>query len=370
MDSKLLLNEALVNAILTEGVDNEFEYLLNQIKEQEINFYQDIANKVYQYDVDNRAKSEPKDNSPEESAKWNAFIQGLYALSDDYDVSDYVYMLRQGKSKEEQHQRLEKNINEHIDKLRKSVTKVIGNVIEANKVADNTFNLEGEKGTCTLQVTPVKLSSTNKVIKARFKVDNVEEKVITVDKEPSVLEESEYVKAWKQKELEGFIRARDYYLKHSQELSDAEDKAKEDLRIAKQKYIDEHGTEPRYEKVNGNVVYEDPVIDDLRQKLRNAEREYRAFRQSGNGTQFYAMYGRDSNFEERCKKIVDDHFKELQTKVQKKIGRIIKIEDLGGDDYAFEGENGKCVVEVIWAGGYNIQRLHTRWIVKNWNLED
>lgn len=69
------------------------------------------------------------------------------------------------------------------------------------------------------------------------------------------------------------------------------------------------------------------------------------------------------------KKDIDKHFDKLQAKVENKIGKIIKIDSYGGDDYAFEGEKGKCVVEVILAGGYNIQRLHTRWIVKNWNID-
>lgn len=75
----------------------------------------------------------------------------------------------------------------------------------------------------------------------------------------------------------------------------------------------------------------------------------------------YKYYYRLS--EEQLKKDIDAHYKTLQAKVEKKIGKIIKVEHLGGYDYRFEGENGNCGVEVIIAGGYNIQRKHTRWII-------
>lgn len=73
---------------------------------------------------------------------------------------------------------------------------------------------------------------------------------------------------------------------------------------------------------------------------------------------------------EVLKKAIDKHFEGLQAKVEKKIGTIEKIASLGGDDYRFEGTLGWCNVEVILAGGYNIQRLHTRWIIKNVTLKD
>lgn len=76
-----------------------------------------------------------------------------------------------------------------------------------------------------------------------------------------------------------------------------------------------------------------------------------------------AMYG-EVGAKERIKKDIRKHYKMLQDKVEKKIGKIIKIEKLGGYDYGFEGELDKCVVEVIYAGGYNVQRRHTRWIIK------
>lgn len=63
-------------------------------------------------------------------------------------------------------------------------------------------------------------------------------------------------------------------------------------------------------------------------------------------------------------KAVDHHFNMLQAKVEKKIGKIIEIESLGGSDYKFIGEQDWCYVEVINAGGYNIQCAHTRWIIK------
>lgn len=79
--------------------------------------------------------------------------------------------------------------------------------------------------------------------------------------------------------------------------------------------------------------------------------------------QLWSMYGYEGA-KERVKKDVQAHYKALQNKVEKKIGKIIKIEKLGGFDYSFEGELGNCTVEVILAGGYNIQRRHTRWIIK------
>lgn len=82
--------------------------------------------------------------------------------------------------------------------------------------------------------------------------------------------------------------------------------------------------------------------------------------------QLCSMYGY-VGAKERVKKDVQAHYKALQNKVEKKIGKIIKIEKLGGFDYSFEGELGNCTVEVILAGGYNIQRRHTRWIIKGGN---
>lgn len=66
-----------------------------------------------------------------------------------------------------------------------------------------------------------------------------------------------------------------------------------------------------------------------------------------------------------CIKVaVDEHFKMLQAKVEKKIGKIINITNVNGNTYWFKGELDECYTEVILAGGYNIQRLHTRWLIK------
>ena len=69
---------------------------------------------------------------------------------------------------------------------------------------------------------------------------------------------------------------------------------------------------------------------------------------------------------ETVTKMVDAKYEKLQAKVEDRIGKIIEIESTGnnGFDYMFRGEKGFCEVEVIGAGGYNIQCWHTRWIIK------
>lgn len=78
------------------------------------------------------------------------------------------------------------------------------------------------------------------------------------------------------------------------------------------------------------------------------------------------IYLTEKGIEEIAVKETERHFKKLQDKVINKIGVIKEIKETGDNDYnyTFIGENGRCKVEVVLAGGYNIQRLHTRWIIK------
>lgn len=71
--------------------------------------------------------------------------------------------------------------------------------------------------------------------------------------------------------------------------------------------------------------------------------------------------------DESLRKGIVRHYDDLQAKVEKKIGKIKYITKTGnnGYDYRMENAKGESVsVEVIGAGGYNIQRYHTRWIIK------
>lgn len=169
----------------------------------------------------------------------------------------------------------------------------------------------------------------------------------------------DYIQKWKDKELEGYKVALENWKKHLEELNEEEKAAKEEYEAAKNKYREEHDELPAVEKGK----YLDADLEEVYAKYVRAKDKY--FDYLWNANRFFYEHGRSRDFEERCKKEIDKHFNQLQAKVEKKIGKIIKIESFGGDDYAFEGENGTCMVEVIWAGGYNIQRLHTRWIVKN-----
>lgn len=171
----------------------------------------------------------------------------------------------------------------------------------------------------------------------------------------------EIVKEWKRKELEGYFKARDYYIQHSEELSEASDDAKSNFFKACEEYKQKTGKEPEKRK-SYRVIYEDAELDKLYQLKENTHYEFLNF--TYNNNHFYRDYGYRSDFKDKCVQEIDKHFNTLQAKVEKKIGTILKIESLGGDDYLFQGENGNCKVEVIWAGGYNIQRLHTRWVVK------
>jgi len=107
-------------------------------------------------------------------------------------------------------------------------------------------------------------------------------------------------------------------------------------------------------------------------RMKNENREYKL-------TDDYKMISQDTHqllkwykpdkedymerFNEEVAKEITAHYERLQAKVESKIGKIEKIETIGnnGHDYTFTGTNGKCQIKVVNAGGWNIQRKHTRW---------
>lgn len=132
------------------------------------------------------------------------------------------------------------------------------------------------------------------------------------------------IEDWKQKELEGYLNTFDKEMNHIDEL---ETKCKEH---------------------NWNI--------DTLEEYRQIPMIFKQFRFNRN----------KDEFEKLAQKEVESHFKKLQSKVEKYIGNIQKINPTGnnGYDYEFIGDKGQCEVQVILAGGYNVQRLHTRWIIK------
>lgn len=133
----------------------------------------------------------------------------------------------------------------------------------------------------------------------------------------------QYIDDWKNQELDSYLKAFDKEMKHIDELS-AECK-----------------------KHNWKL--------DTLEEYREIPMIFKKYR-----------YNRNKQaFEEDARKEIDIHFKKLQQKVKNIIGNITMIKPTGENeyDYLFVGTNGSCEVKVILAGGYNIQRLHTRWIV-------
>lgn len=192
----------------------------------------------------------------------------------------------------------------------------------------------------------------------------------TADLKPAKVVESvttnqlQLVADWKEKEVQGYLKAAEIYKEESKRLKEVSAETKDAYRQAVQAYSAEHnGETPTFKQDYRGRVYDDDAIQQAYKASDNAYIEYINY--TYNENRFYAdnCYKRD--FEAICRKAVDKHFDQLQAKVEKKIGTITKIKHTGGDDYEFEGTNGKCIVEVVWAGGYNIQRLHTRWVVKN-----
>lgn len=170
----------------------------------------------------------------------------------------------------------------------------------------------------------------------------------------------DYVDEWKEKELVRTIEDFNEF------MIQYEDYLEENSRI-----VELHNNKNYYAKTQGLD------IEQINKDYKEHYEKFNKFKKTNSyyyDLQYKAMYryyksrGEEDktlkDIETRIRKDIDKHFNTLQTKVENKIGTIIKIQHLGGDDYRFEGTEGNCKVEVILAGGYNIQRLHTRWIIK------
>ena len=71
----------------------------------------------------------------------------------------------------------------------------------------------------------------------------------------------------------------------------------------------------------------------------------------------------EHEIEKIAQKEMEAYKQKIEAKVKKHVGNIIEWE-LGNMEYIVHGDEGRAKVEAIYAGGYNIQRLHVRVIVK------
>lgn len=328
------------------------EDFINMIRQQETKLYNDCI-EIVKSAYDNADKNVLKNNP------WT-FWEKIDEVCADYDVREEFRKKYLG---ENNYSHIDRDIEEHLTKLSKSITKITGTVDTIEEINETDYLVKGAKADMTIKLTPAKLSSSKNVMKSKIKALDVKEHEEELIERPSDFEESEYVKEWKQRELEGYKTALQSWKETLAKYEKEEEDAKQHLRDLVIEYREKNGKEP--EVKNGKYV--DEELHKASQEKSKANDNYF---NTKNANAFFRNYGFSNNFEEMAKNMIDKHFNELQAKVEKKIGRIIKIESFGGDDYAFNGERGDCVVEVIWAGGYNIQRLHTRWIVKNWNIEE
>ena len=319
---------------------------LNTIKVEEINMYEDIVNKYHALNS-RRSEYEPKNDSEQEYEKWRNFIKRLNDISEDYDVHNYGYLIL-NKGEEEYKNRLQKDINDHINKLEKTIKKSVGNVISIDEISENEFEVHGDKANCKITKTPIKVSSSKNIIKTRLKITDVVE---NPEEPKEVKEDNEYIKAWKAQELEGFLKTNKQFWEEYTEAYNNLSSLKDEYRKA----------------INSGKSKEE--LQDLKEQVNNANNKVMRIMDKNS---FFYNFGHSSDFEDKCKKVIDKHFEDLQAKVESKIGQIEKIQPTGsnGYDYYFEGTLGSCEVEVIFAGGYNIQRLHTRWIVRNVKLKE
>lgn len=172
--------------------------------------------------------------------------------------------------------------------------------------------------------------------------------------------EFEQVKEWKEKELDETIDNFKQFIANYIQMS-KQNSMLHERKLHKNYYS------------NGNEEVAKQIVEEY-------ERHDKSFSKFKHDNSFfvtikdktkYLYYASNENEEEALRqakelfiKAIDKHFDTLQSKVENKVGTILEIKHLGGDDYRFKGELGECKVEVILAGGYNIQRLHTRWIIK------
>lgn len=339
------------------------EEFFNKLKQEEINFYDNLVRQYNELDV-KRSEFQPKDDSEEEYSKWRDYRNKLTNISNDYDVSDYSnIIIRSGEDKYKS--LLQRRIDEHIGKLYKSIKKEVGEVVSVNEISSNTYNVEGNNGTCKILVSPVKVGPSGMVVKTRIKISDVVKRDKPLDYVPEK-EDNEYIKQWKENEFQEYLKINENFWKQYEELHTVYKEKYETFRNAVDNYRIEHHGNPEISGRHGYRYYDyaDESIQKLNLEYIEANQQLRDLIDRN---RFFYDNGHKSNYEELFRKAINDHFKKLQSKVENKIGEIVKIEPLSnnGADYHFEGTNGSCNVEVILAGGYNIQRLHTRWIVTN-----
>lgn len=131
-----------------------------------------------------------------------------------------------------------------------------------------------------------------------------------------------------------------------------------------------------YEVVVGNVVLSNHLMGGREERyytgrVEEAYSTYNGYKKFLADRHVYEQdvelvkFRSDEWIEKRAKSDAEKHRKWIEDKIRKMLDEVDTIEELPDDGWLVKGTNGKTAhMWFVAAGGYNIQRLHTRCLIK------
>lgn len=151
-------------------------------------------------------------------------------------------------------------------------------------------------------------------------------------------------------------------------------KAVEELETLGIKYDKEHFVRTAKNGTSYTIDYKGMTLSSVETFVTRTGRTKRTYNIASNyflkkeTETLYDIFESGKDTDKLAEKEIDNYVASLIKKVESRYGEIKDVTDYKYSNVArviFNCENGSCYLEMITAGGYNIQRLHNRLLIKD-----